>query len=142
MQGPERDLILSKCAQIERALSRVDAVLGGDVSRLDDLMVADVVALNLQRACQSTIELAQHLVAALGLGLPATMADNFGLLQQHGMLAPALAARLRAMVGFRNLLVHSYDALDPEIVARVAIQGPIDLRAFAAWAVQLPVMQT
>lgn len=63
MQAPERDLILGKCAQIERALQRVDTVLGGDVTRLEDLMVADVVALNLQRACQASIDLAQHIVA-------------------------------------------------------------------------------
>lgn len=69
------------------------------------------------------------------------MAENFSLLQRAQLLPADLAARLRAMVGFRNVLVHSYDSLDPDIIAQVATHGAADLRAFAAWAVALPAVQ-
>lgn len=137
MTAIELDIVLAKCAQIDRALRRVDDVVAGDVGRLEDLMVADVVALNLQRACQSTIDLAQHLVAAHRLGLPASMADNFGLLQQAGLLSAELAGKMRAMVGFRNIAVHSYDPLDPAVVGHVAIHGTQDIRAIVALAIAL-----
>lgn len=137
MTAIEHDIVLTKCAQIERALRRVEDVVAGDLTRLDDLMVADVVALNLQRACQSTIDLAQHLVAAHHLGLPASMAENFSLLQQAGLLPADLAGKMRAMVGFRNVAVHSYDQLDPAVVGQVATAGTADIRAFVAWAIDL-----
>ena len=33
-------------------------------------------------------------------------------------LTPPLAARLRRMVGFRNIAVHEYEEVDPAIVER------------------------
>lgn len=131
----DADIVLAKCAQIERALDRVAQMLDLRAERLDDQMVADVVALNLQRACQSAIDLAHHLVAAGGLGLPAKLAEAFTLLQGGAGLDTRLAASMRAMVGFRNVAVHAYEELDPVVVARAATQGAADLRAFAAWAV-------
>lgn len=132
--GVDNDVLLAKCAQMDRAIKRVEQLLGGDPRRLEDLTVADAVTLNLQRACQCAIDLAHHLVAGLELGVVSTMGESFALLERRAGLERSLAAAMRAMVGFRNIAVHSYDELDPEIVAQVAISGVQDLRRFAAWA--------
>lgn len=131
----DADTVLAKAAQVERALVRVETMLAADRRRYDALTVADVIGLNLQRACQSAIDLAHHVVAAEGLGLPQSLADAFVILEQRVGLERELARSLRAMVGFRNMMVHAYDDVDTEIVARAATAGAVDLRRFVAWAI-------
>jgi uncharacterized protein YutE (UPF0331/DUF86 family) len=94
--------------------------------------VQDITVLNLQRAVQAAIDLAAHVVATESYGLPETIAANFVLLQQNGVLDTALADRLRGMVGFRNIAVHNYQDLDPAIVDAIVSEHLDDLRQFGA----------
>jgi uncharacterized protein YutE (UPF0331/DUF86 family) len=132
---PDKDLVLAKVATVERCLARVVQVTGGDLGRLDDLDVEDIVVLNLQRAAQACIDLAHHLVASLALGLPTSLREAFALLARGGGLDGELAVRLEAMVGFRNIAVHDYQAID-RAVLRAIVEGHLDdLRAFCRYAV-------
>jgi uncharacterized protein YutE (UPF0331/DUF86 family) len=56
--------------------------------------------------------------------------ENLGLLAQHGLLEPELAEKVAKMVGFRNLLVHEYEEIDPKRL-RSALEQLDDFRAFA-----------
>ena len=129
----DHDVVLAKVAIIERCLRRIDGAVAGDTGRLSDLDVADITVLNLQRAAQAAIDLAAHVVASEGIGLPSTLAESFTMLERQGLLEAGLAAAMRSMVGFRNIAVHAYDALDPAIVAAIVDNHLDDLRAFAAW---------
>jgi uncharacterized protein YutE (UPF0331/DUF86 family) len=51
---------------------------------------------------------------------------------RHAVLDPELAARLRRMVGFRNIAVHDYQSIDPVIVEAIVTRHLDDLTAFAA----------
>lgn len=44
------------------------------------------------------------------------MGQTFDVLAQLGHIGPELAVRMKKAVGFRNLAVHSYAAIDWEIV--------------------------
>jgi uncharacterized protein YutE (UPF0331/DUF86 family) len=94
--------------------------------------VEDVVVLNLQRAAQTAIDLAAHVVATEAYGIPADLADTFTLLEKHGVISGELSSRLRKMVGFRNIAVHQYEAIDPAIVESIVTSRLGDLRAFVA----------
>jgi uncharacterized protein YutE (UPF0331/DUF86 family) len=50
------------------------------------------------------------------LGLPQDSRDAFDPLRQAGIIDEEMNSALKSMVGFRNVLVHEYRALDPEIV--------------------------
>ena len=76
-------------------------------------MVERDVVLSLTRAAQATIDLAAHVVATEGYGLPGAVGEAFSLLEQHAVIEPVLADRLRKMVGFRNIAVHDYQTIDP-----------------------------
>ncbi len=71
-------------------------------------------------------------MATEGYGLPSGVAETFSLLEQHGVLDPALAGRLRKMVGFRNLAVHNYQTIDPRILESIVTTRLDDLRTLAA----------
>ncbi|MCK9462272.1 MAG: DUF86 domain-containing protein [Proteobacteria bacterium] len=129
------DVLLNKCDTIERCLKRVELVYGERKDALEtDFDVQDVLVLNLQRACQAAIDLAMHLVRRGALGLPQHSAEAFALLEGAGVVDRTLAARLKAMVGFRNVAVHQYQALDLAIVRSIIERGAADFRAFVAVA--------
>jgi uncharacterized protein YutE (UPF0331/DUF86 family) len=111
---------------------RLVAVLGRITSRLsilDDYAAQDPAGLLADRVrmgdlkytfltcIEACIDAAQHVVAAEGLGTPASNADAFRLLARAGLLEGELAGVLASAVGFRNVLVHGYAEVDePRVV--------------------------
>ena len=132
----DRDVALAKIATIDRCLQRIADVRGQRRAALLPVDVEDIVLLNLQRAVQAAIDLAAHVVATEAYGLPASVADAFSLLEGQGVLDALLAERLRRMVGFRNILIHNYRAVDPAIVETIIARRLDDLRAFSARIVE------
>lgn len=130
---PERDIVLAKVASIDRCLRRIADTTGGDPRSLDDQDHEDIFVLNLQRAVQAAIDLANHLVASEGLTIPASLAESFDLLQRHAGLETRLAQRMRAMVGFRNIAVHEYQTLDKAVLKAILEKHLGDLRHFAQY---------
>lgn len=124
------DIIYAKVDSILKCLERIRQVTHLDPDSLENIDIQDIFVLNLQRAIQSAIDLAAHIAAAEGFGLPATLSDNFKLLEQHGILSPALTARMAAMVGFRNIAVHNYQNLDIDILKAILERHLVDLEAF------------
>ena len=132
----ERDVIVSKAATIERCLARVAEVRGRPKGALMPIDVEDIVVLNVTRAVQAAADLAAHVVAAEGYGLPDSLAAGFTLLEKHGVIDAALAGKLRAAMGFRNVAIHSYEAVDPTVVEAIATHHVNDLRRFASEMVE------
>jgi len=132
----DRDLVTARIAIIDRCLQRIAEVRGERRTTLLPIDVEDIELLNLQRAVQAAIDLAAHVVATEGYGLPDTVAATFTLLEAHGIVDADLATRLRKMVGFRNIAVHNYQALNPEIVEAIVTRHLDDLRAFASRVVE------
>ena len=125
------DVVLNKAAIVERCIARVRAVHGGDDANLfDDPNRQDSIVLNLQRACEACIDLAMHLVRKRRLGLPQESREAFDLLEGAGLLPADVARAMRAMVGFRNIAVHSYRELDLQIVRAVVHERLGDFEAF------------
>ena len=119
------DVLMQKLASIDRCVRQVREFVGGDMDRLKQQLVQDAVVLNLQRACEQAIDAAARVVSIRRLGVPADSAEAFTLLERAGALTPVTAARMRAMVGFRNVAVHQYQALDQAIL-RAVVEKHLD----------------
>jgi uncharacterized protein YutE (UPF0331/DUF86 family) len=132
------DVVLNKVATIERCLARVREEYRDDPARLDDQTIQDALVLNLQRACETAIDLAMHLVARGRLGLPQDSRDAFSLLQQAGLLEADLSLRLQRMVGFRNVVVHQYRQLSRPILLSIVRERLGDFEDFCRAAVRAP----
>ena len=96
-----------------------------------DFLKQDAIAMNLQRACELSIDIANHLIKIRKLGLPQDSRDSFELLRRAGMIDEPMARALQAMVGFRNILVHEYRKLDMNIMVKVIESHARDLLDFA-----------
>lgn len=113
------DVILNKVSVIERCIHRIKEVYDGRPENLQDFTKQDSIVLNIQRACEASIDLAMHIVAEKRLGIPQTSREAFDLLSKQNMISSPLADRLKAMVGFRNIAVHDYQQLNVKIVEKV-----------------------
>jgi uncharacterized protein YutE (UPF0331/DUF86 family) len=69
-------------------------------------------------AIEACVDVAQHICAAEGWGPPADNGDAVRLLGEHSVLGDDLASAIRKAVGFRNVLVHEYVAVDDAVVIR------------------------
>ena len=127
---PDRDVVLAKVATVQRCLRRIEDVTGLDAARLDDLDVQDIFVLNLQRAIQSSIDLATHVIASEGLGISDTVGGNFVLLANAKIITKTLSKKMRSMVGFRNIAIHEYQALDADILKAILIKNLQDFEQF------------
>lgn len=125
------DILLNKAQIIRRSLGRVEEEYQGKPEHLKNLTRQDAIVLNVQRACEAAIDLAMHAVAEAKLGLPQTSRDAFEMLAAHGVIDHELARHLQAMVGFRNVAVHNYQALDLKILQAIIEHRVEDLKTFA-----------
>jgi uncharacterized protein YutE (UPF0331/DUF86 family) len=127
----DRLLLASKTAAIRDAVTRLQSVLPPTADAFAaDRTTREIVTFNLFLALQETIALATYWLADEGAGVPATYGEAFTALADRGVIDGALAARLRAAVGLRNLIAHQYGVLDVRRVFAIARDESADLVAF------------
>ena len=121
------DIVLNKKESIERCIKqiRVYYALPGDIPFERDYLRQDAIAVNMQRACEQCIDLANHTIKTRKLGLPKESRESFRLLAQSDIIPHDLATNLENMVGFRNILVHQYQDLDIQLMVDV-IENHLD----------------
>ncbi|WP_312290653.1 type VII toxin-antitoxin system HepT family RNase toxin [Stutzerimonas nitrititolerans] len=128
----DRLIIERKLDSLWRCLERVRSRTPASASDLlNDLDLQDVLVLNLSRAVQICVDVAVHILSERKQPPPETMGKAFELLAQEGLLDTELAQRLKKSVGFRNLAVHNYEAIDWAIVHAIATRHLVDFEAFA-----------
>jgi uncharacterized protein YutE (UPF0331/DUF86 family) len=131
------DVVLNKAASIERCLQRIVEEYAGDKQNLVvNQTKQDAIVLNLQRACETAIDLAMYVVSQRKLGVPQDSRDAFALLQTAGMLPSDLVQRMQRMVGFRNVAIHEYARLNLEVVHSIITKQLDDFRIFSSTIVK------
>lgn len=126
------DVVLNKVATIERCVNRVREVYGDNPENLMDFTKQDSIILNIQRACEASIDLAMHIVSDLKLGLPKTSREAFKLLEDNNIINHTLAKTLMNMVGFRNIAVHDYQTIELNILQAIIENHLDDFKVYTA----------
>ena len=85
----------------------------------------------LQTAIESVIDSSRHLVALEDLRRLRDERDALVILEERGILPEGLGYRLQEAKRFRNILVHEYVEIKPELMLQNMQHGLADLRAFA-----------
>lgn len=116
--------VIETCVRELRGLARPEAIA-------TDVREARFVERTLQLALQAALDAASHIVSDERLGEPGTNRELFDRLERAGWIEAPLADSLRNMAGFRNILVHGYDAVDLAIVRYVVEHRLDDLLRFA-----------
>ena len=125
------EVILNKTAIIERCIDRIQEEYEGNPGNLEDYTKQDSIILNIQRACEASIDLAMYLVSERKLGVPKTSREAFKLLEEAEMVEADLAESLMKMVGFRNIAVHDYQELNLDILEAILKKHITDFKDFS-----------
>jgi uncharacterized protein YutE (UPF0331/DUF86 family) len=128
----DRQVIDQKLESLRRCLVRIQdkfPVHASDLQTNFDLQ--DIIALNLSRAVQLTVDIGSHIISTMNMPAPETMGQTFEILAQQKVLPASVADQLKKSVGFRNIAVHNYEAINWLIVHSIVREHLQDFTEFA-----------
>ncbi|MEX2516779.1 MAG: DUF86 domain-containing protein [Gammaproteobacteria bacterium] len=125
-------IMAEKLEALRRCIRRIEAKRADSADALQqDVDRQDIISLNLTRAVQLCVDMASHVLTDTDATAPQTMGETFVQLAQVNIISPELSKSMQAAVGFRNIAVHSYQAIDWAIVHRITTDQLQDFMAFA-----------
>ncbi|MEB1805969.1 MAG: DUF86 domain-containing protein [Bacillaceae bacterium] len=130
------DVIINKVTVIERCLKRINEEYANNPENLKNYTKQDSIILNIQRACEASIDLAMHLIATKKLGLPQTSREAFDVLHENKIISESLNQRMKAMVGFRNIAVHDYQKVNLAILESILKNHLSDFQQYTKSIIQ------
>lgn len=132
------DAILNKVAAIERCIRRIrEEYVGNKDTWKTNFTVQDSILLNLQRACETSIDIANFIVKKRKLGIPQNSRDAFDFLLQARIIDDSLQVKMKHMIGFRNVAIHEYQTLDLNIVKSIIDNNLGDFEEFSKVVLRL-----
>ncbi|GAO37046.1 hypothetical protein SCT_2461 [Sulfuricella sp. T08] len=133
----DREVIEQKLESLRRCLQRIQEKCPPSSETLGrDVDLQDILALNLTRAIQLCVDIGAHLIAGKDTPPPATMGQTFDVLAELGCINTELAIRMKKTLGFRNIAVHNYEAINWQIVHAIATSHLTDFKEFAQAVIQ------
>lgn len=128
----DREVIAQKLESLRRCLKRIEEKCPSDPATLErEPDLQDIITLNLTRSVQLCVDIGSHLIAEMDVPPPDTMGQTFDILTQVGVIDSNLGTQLKKAVGFRNIAVHNYQAIDWAIVHTLARHYLGDFAVFA-----------
>ncbi|QPC47878.1 type VII toxin-antitoxin system HepT family RNase toxin [Mangrovibacillus cuniculi] len=131
------DVILNKASTIERCLRRINEEYEHNPKNLENFTKQDAILLNIQRACEASIDIAMHMVAQNKLGIPQNSRDAFEFLAKNNYITEEVSFMMKSMVGFRNIAVHDYQDINLEIVQAIIEKHLSDFKLYVKQALQV-----
>lgn len=113
------EVVLDKISSIKRCIERIVEEYQDDETSIMNITKQDSIVLNLQRACELSIDIANYIISRNGFEVPKTTRESFVILERHEIIDGTLSDNLQKMVGFRNIAVHNYKKLSLEILSEI-----------------------
>jgi len=127
----DRTLILRKLAEIEEYLAQIREFKDISVDQYSkDWKIQRIVERTLQMMIEACVDIAAHIISDRGYRIPKTYADTFKVLYEREILTEDLFKVMEKMAKFRNIIVHHYNTIEPEIVIGILKKNLEDLLLF------------
>jgi len=84
----------------------------------------------LHLSIEAILDMGNHVIADLGLGIVNWYSDNPAILEKNGYIDSDMEKELLQMIGFRNTLVHDYLEIDRRIVYDILQNHLKDIEEF------------
>lgn len=97
----------------------------------DNKIIRRYTERTLQIAIEASLDLASHIISCHGFREPQDNKDCFQVLLENKLLSTDLAESLKRMAQFRNVVVHDYIRINPEIVYTIVQENISDIVSFA-----------
>lgn len=129
----DQELVLRKLTHLLEHVARVRRRRSEDPAEFAaDVDAQDAAALSLLVAIQDAIDLALHISADSGWGVPGSYGEGFELMASRGVLDLRLAGELVQLAAVRNRIAHGYASVDVRRLWAEVPAGLATLEAFAA----------
>ncbi len=133
MSPLDKEIIYRRLNRLERIILTLEKNAQLDLKEYlsnEDLQAA--VERRLQLAAQICIDITNYLLARLRLELPEEEENIFLSLAKGKVISRESAEKMKGLVRFRNILVHEYLMVDPELVYKNLQENLDDFRRFIA----------
>lgn len=125
-----KDTILAKISIIKNCLKRIKDTTKLNPETLSDFDNQDIFVLNLQRAIQATIDIANVIISSNNYPLPNSFRMAFKILHENNWMNSSTCKQMQKMVGFRNIAVHDYQEINLEILKAILTRNLSDFEDF------------
>ena len=127
----DRTLILRKLANLDEYRKQLDEY--AEISTEDyeeNWKTQRIVDRTLQISIETCLDIAGHIISDEELRVPESYGDMFKILADSNILENSLFNSLAKMTKFRNVIVHQYEKVDPEIVIGILRKNLNDFALF------------
>jgi uncharacterized protein YutE (UPF0331/DUF86 family) len=128
----DKDVINRTLESLRRCIARITSKLPITQDALrSNYDLQDIIALNLERAVQTCVDIAAHVLSQTEMPPPSTMAEGFARLAELQAIPAPLAESLQKAVAFRNILARNYTDVNWDIVSDMVTHRLTDFVQFA-----------
>lgn len=133
----DKHLILRKLAALDEYLSQIKAYESISIKEyVSDWKIQRIVERTLQMIIETCLDIGSHIISDEKLPVPETYADMFRILARNGILGKTELDVYEKMARFRNVIVHDYEKIDPDIVAGILRNNLRDFETFKSSIVE------
>lgn len=134
---PDRDVVESKLTFLREYLV--------DLNEYQTVSLSDYkknkkeqrfVERTIHLACESCLDISAHIISTGGLREPRDNKDLFLVLYENRIISEPVYEAMTKMAKFRNIIVHDYARIDPEIVVGILHMNVDDFKRFSKEIIQ------
>jgi uncharacterized protein YutE (UPF0331/DUF86 family) len=116
----DKTLLLRKLAELEEYLEQIKEYTNVSADQYSkEWRTQRVVERTLQMMIESCADIAGHIISDRGYRVPTSYADTFRVLYEKDILTKDLFETMEKISKFRNIIVHHYDRIAPEIAVNI-----------------------
>ena len=125
-------ILAEKIESLRRYIQRIEDKKPDNINLLiQDLDLQDILVINLTRAVQLCVDIGSHIISTANKPSPQTMGEVLTTVYELTAISLDTREQLKKAIGFRNIAVHNYEAINWEIVYAICHNSLHNFRRFA-----------
>jgi uncharacterized protein YutE (UPF0331/DUF86 family) len=124
------DVIIGKLDSIKACVKRILDEYDGDSENLYNITKQDAIVLNIQRACELSIDIGNYIISKEKYKVPKVSREIFEILEENFIIENYLSINMQKMVGFRNIAIHDYKSIDLSLIKSIIVNNLEDFRMY------------
>ena len=113
----DQTILNTRISRIRKLLSRLQTIVDMNSSEFEqDLDSQLITERGLQVIAQAILDIGNHLIAHHGWGKPESYRQVITILAQNKIIPQKYQTELEGLASLRNILVHDYLAIDPNLL--------------------------
>ena len=127
----DKTFVLGKIASLDEYLGQIREYENITVDAYrEDWKTQRIVERTLQMMIETCLDICGHIISDANFSVPQTYADMFRVLAANQILDASRLDAFEKMARFRNIVVHDYERIDPEIVVGILKKNLADFVLF------------